>query len=85
MYEYKHNEEERQYIQEKIDKLHRENELGSIFESQVEANKHVIKQLEMIMDQKVYVGGDYVRLDVIREGLKDKNFRCTPRSMLAAE
>lgn len=83
--EYKHSEEERQCIQEKVAKLKRENELGSTLESQVQANKHVIKQLEWMMNQKICVDEGYVRLDMVAESLKDKNFRCTPSSMLAAE
>lgn len=75
MMEYKHTEEQRNYIQNKINKLNRENELGSTLSSQVEANLHVIKQMEMFMNQKIYVGEGYVRLDPIGEGLKNPNFR----------
>lgn len=75
MMEYKHSEEQRQYIQDKIDKLKRENELGSTLLSQVEANKWVIKQYEMMMYQKVCVGEGNVRFDPIREGLKNPSFR----------
>lgn len=82
--EYKHTEEERQYIQGKINKLKRENELGSTLDSQVQANLWVIKQYEMLMNQKVCCGEEYVSFNPIREGLKDKNFRCTPSLMLSA-
>ncbi|WP_088266024.1 hypothetical protein [Bacillus mycoides] len=85
MMQYKHTEEERQFLQDKIAKLKRENELGSTLESQVECNEHVIKQLEMFINQKVCLDEGYVRLDMVAESLKDKNFRCTPSSMLAAE
>lgn len=83
--EYKHSEEQRQYLKDKIAKLKRENLLGSTLESQVSANEHVIKQLEMFMNQKVCVEDGYVRLDMVAESIKDKNFRCTPGSMLATE
>jgi len=85
MMQFKHTEEERQYLQDKINKLKRENGMGSTLESQVQANLHVIKQLEQIMNQKVCVGEKNVYLDPIREGLKDSSFRCTPSSMLATE
>lgn len=75
MMEYKHSEEQRQYIQDKVDKLKRENELGSTLSSQVEANKWVIKQYEMMMNQKLCVGEENVRFDPIREGLKNPSFR----------
>ncbi|HDR7380646.1 TPA: hypothetical protein QCX22_005949 [Bacillus toyonensis] len=84
MMKYKHNEEQRQYIQGKIDKLKRENGLGSTLESQMKANLWVIKQYEMLLNQKVYVGEDYVPFNPVVEGLKDKNLRFTPSSMLLA-
>lgn len=83
--QYKYNEEERQYMQEKVAKLKRENGLGSTLESQVVANKHVIKQLGMFINQKVCLDEGYVRLDMVAESLKDKNFRCTPNKLLASE
>ena len=85
MYEYKHTEEQRQVLQDKINKLNHENGLGSVLESQVLANLHVIKELEWFMNQKVCLDEKYVRLDMVAESIKDKNFRCTPNSMLAAE
>ncbi|PFZ83054.1 hypothetical protein COL70_28905 [Bacillus pseudomycoides] len=75
MMEYKHSEEQRQYIQDRIDKLKRENELGSTLSSQVEANGHVIKQYEMLMNQKVYVGEEYVPFNPIIESIKNPSFR----------
>ena len=56
MYKYKLTEEERQFLQDKIAKLGRENLLGSTLSSQVEANEHVIKQLVMLMEQKEWIG-----------------------------
>lgn len=85
MMEYKHSEEQRQYIQGKIDKLKQENELGSTLSSQVEANEWVIKQYEMLMNQKVCVSEKNVYFNPIREGLKDKNLRYAPNKLLAAE
>ncbi|MCU5391990.1 hypothetical protein OCE55_28795 [Bacillus paranthracis] len=67
MYEYKHSEEERQHMQEKVAKLKRENSLGSTLESQISANEHVIKQLEMFINQKVYVGENYVPVELTLE------------------
>ncbi|GAB6611230.1 MULTISPECIES: hypothetical protein [Bacillus cereus group] len=84
MMEYKHSEEQRQYIQGKINKLKRENELGSTLSSQVEANEWVIKQYEMMMNQKVCVGEMNVYFNPIREGLKDKNMRYSPNKLLTA-
>lgn len=74
MMQYKHTEEQRQLLKEKIAKLKRENELGSTLESQVEANKHVIKQLEMFMNQKEWTGKN-VYLDPVRESLNNPGFR----------
>ncbi|MGH0968085.1 hypothetical protein [Bacillus cereus] len=84
MMQYKHSDEERQYMQDKINKLERENSFGSTLESQVVANEHVIKQLEMFINQKVCLDEGYVRLDMVAESLKDKNFRCTPNKLLSA-
>lgn len=75
MMEYKHSEEQRQYIQDKIDKLKRENELGSTLSSQVEANEWVIKQYEVMRNQKVCVDEEYKRFDPIMESIKNPGFR----------
>ncbi|MED1042493.1 hypothetical protein P4T62_28590 [Bacillus mycoides] len=75
MMQFKHTEEERQFLQDKIAKLKRENGLGSTLESQVSANEHVIKQLEMFMNQKVCVGEQNVYFDPIKEGLNNPDFR----------
>lgn len=75
MMEYKHTEEQRRYIQDKIAKLKRENELGSTLESQVNANLWMIKQYEMLMNQKVYVGEEYVPFNPIIESIKNPSFR----------
>lgn len=82
MMQFKLTEEERQFLQDKITKLKHENLLGSTLSSQVEANEHVIKQLEMFMNQKEWVG-ENVYLNPVIETLKDSSFRCTPNSMLA--
>lgn len=84
MMQYKHNEEESQFLQDKINKLMQENELGSTLSSQISANKHMIKQYEMLLNQKVYIGEDYVPFNPVVEGLKDKSLRFTPNSMLSA-
>ncbi|MEK4711194.1 hypothetical protein [Bacillus sp. FSL R10-2780] len=84
MYKNKHSDEEIQYMQEKVAKLQRENSFGSTLESQVQANLWVIKQLEMFINQKVCLDEGYVRLDMVAESIKDKNFRCTPNKLLSA-
>ncbi|HHP5665112.1 TPA: hypothetical protein ACSC6G_005535 [Bacillus paranthracis] len=75
MMQYKHTDEQRQLLQDKINKLKRENGLGSTLSSQVEANEHVIKQLEMFMNQKVCVGEQNVYFNPIKEGLNNPDFR----------
>lgn len=75
MYEYKHTEEQRQYLQDKIAKLKHENSLGSTLSSQVECNKHVIKQLEMFMNQKICVGEKNVYFNPVMETIKNPSFR----------
>ncbi len=75
MMKYKHSEEQRQYIQNKIDKLKRENELGSTLSSQVEANEWVIKQYEQLLNQKVCVDEENKRFDPIMESIKNPSFR----------
>lgn len=75
MMQFKHTDEERQFLQDKIAKLERENTLGSTLSSQVEANEHVIKQLEMLMNQKVCVGEQNVYFNPVREGLNNSGFR----------
>ncbi|HDR6313120.1 TPA: hypothetical protein QCU60_005148 [Bacillus cereus] len=74
MMQFKHTEEERNYLQGKINKLKHENGLGSTLLSQVECNEHVIKQLEMIMNEKVYLDKN-VYFNPIVEGLKNPSFR----------
>jgi hypothetical protein len=74
MYKYKLTEEERQFLQDKIAKLGRENLLGSRLSSQVEANEHVIKQLVMLMEQKEWIG-ENVYFNPIKEGLNNPGFR----------
>jgi hypothetical protein len=75
MYKYKLTEEERQFLQDKIAKLvRRENLLGSTLSSQVEANEHVIKQLVMLMEQKEWIG-ENVYFNPIKEGLNNPGFR----------
>lgn len=66
-----------------IERLEKENERVDTTEGQREANLHRIKWIMMLNEPK-HPETPYVRLDVIREGLKDKNFRCTPSSMLLA-
>ncbi|MDX5813386.1 hypothetical protein [Bacillus cereus group sp. BfR-BA-02730] len=85
MMQYKHDEKQRQLLQEKINKLKLENSLGSTLSSQVEANLHLIKELEWMIQQKECIEDGYVRLDMVAESIKDKNFRCTPNSMLSAD
>lgn len=75
MMQFKHSEEERQFLQDKINKLKRENLLGSTLESQVCANEHVIKQLEMFMNQKVCVGEKNVYFNPVMESIKNPSFR----------
>lgn len=50
--EYKYTGEQRERIQDKVAKLQRENDFGSTLSSQVEANKHMIKQLQYYLDEK---------------------------------
>ncbi|GAA2623674.1 MULTISPECIES: hypothetical protein [Bacillus] len=66
MLKYKHDEEQRQYLQGKIDKLRRENELGSTLESQFMANEWTIKQYEMMMNEKK-ASDDYVSVELTDE------------------
>lgn len=67
-----------------IKKLEEENERFDTTESQREANKWRIKQLKLF-NQPKHPQTPYVRLDVVSESLKDKDFRCTPNKLLAAE
>ncbi|EJR41429.1 hypothetical protein IIK_05810 [Bacillus cereus VD102] len=75
MMQFKHTEEERQFLKDKVAKLKRENGLGSTLDSQVCANEHVIKQLEMFMNQKVCVGEKNVYFNPVMESIKNPSFR----------
>ncbi|MEK4646349.1 hypothetical protein [Bacillus sp. PK30] len=75
MMEFKYTEEQREYLKGKIEKMKRENELGSTLSSQVSANLWRIKQYEQLLNQKVYVGEPYVSFNPVIEGLKDPSFR----------
>lgn len=52
MYIYRYSEGQRKELKDKIAKLERENSLGSTLDSQIEMNKHVIKQLQGFLNEK---------------------------------
>lgn len=51
---YFYDEDQREYMKNKIKQFELENSIGSTLESQREANNHRIKQIEQMMDRRKY-------------------------------
>lgn len=68
--------------QKKIEQLEKENERFDTTEAQREANKWRVKQLKHLIKPKPPVT-NYMRLDPIRERLKDESFTVRPSHFLA--